>query len=236
MIRTSTSLLGRRPLVTRCKSVMRTHTSKAQRRTFSKRSESASRRESTEPSIFQPFAWYSRKLDTHPILTKGISSGLVSGFGDVLGQYISYKKGEHKIWSWDALRTGRFVVLGVFLVAPVTHVWYAFVNKRFPGKLKMAVAKRVFFDQFCFAPLFLPTWLLNLWTLEGRDRHYIVDHMQKQIPTIFVANWGLWIPAMTVNFAFVPGKFQVLFSNLVAVVWNTYLSFSTHHPEGLEGE
>jgi hypothetical protein len=41
-------------------------------------------------------------------------------------------------------------------------------------------------------------------------------------------NWYLWIPAQLINFGLVPMQFRVLFSNVVALFWNTYLSWATH--------
>ena len=192
-------------------------------------------KESTKPKVsfifHQTVAWYSHKLDTNPILTKCISSGIVSGCGDVLGQYIVAKKHNNKNKEWDTLRTGRFILLGFAMVAPICHVWYGSLMTRFPGNATTAIAKRVFLDQAFFAPLFLPMWLLNLWMLEGRSHEYVLENMQAQVPKTVVANWFIWVPAQIVNLGYVPPKFQVLFSNVVAVVWNTYLSYTTHDPE-----
>lgn len=49
-----------------------------------------------------------------------------------------------------------------------------------------------------------------------------------------VANWKLWVPAMFVNFKFVPTKYQVLYSNAVGFFWNIFLSFQSfkEHPSG----
>ena len=41
-------------------------------------------------------------------------------------------------------------------------------------------------------------------------------------------NWYMWIPAQMINFALVPLQFRVLFSNVVALAWNTYLSWASH--------
>lgn len=185
-----------------------------------------------EPTILEPVAWYSRKLDSHPLMTKCISSGLVSGVGDVLGQYIQYRKAldrnDTNKWNWDYARTSRFVILGFALVAPVCHVWYGSLMERIPGFSPRQIAKRVVLDQFCFAPLFLPTWLLNLWMLEGKSADYVMEEMPKKVPPTVVANWMLWIPAQTINLGMVPVKYQVLFSNIVAVAWSTFLSLTTH--------
>jgi FtsH-binding integral membrane protein len=53
----------------------------------------------------------------------------------------------------------------------------------------------------------------------------IVQRLAASMPSVLVANWGLWTPAQIVNFRFVPGKFQVLYSNVVALLWNVYLSY-----------
>jgi hypothetical protein len=204
---------------------------------FSSRTNGKSRQFSS--SSFK--AWYSNKLDTHPLLTKGVSSGIIAGTGDVICQYLVAKletqtqKQQHNsndndnttlfLWWWDGVRTARFVVLGAFLVAPIIHVWYGALATRIPGSTSVAVVKRVVVDQFVMAPLFIPTWLACLWTLEGDTPS--MDRMVETAPAILVANWVLWIPMQVINFGMVPLKFQVLFSNVVALAWNCYLSYST---------
>jgi hypothetical protein len=175
-----------------------------------------------------PLGWYSRLLDSHPILTKSISSGIVGGSGDALSQYIEAKN-DGRIFHWDYVRTGRFGILGLALVGPVMHYWYGSVMRWFPGNSAASVAKRVVVDQFCLSPLFLPTFLSGLWVLEGKDASRLFPTLQQQVPTAIVANWALWIPSQIVNFSFVPGKYQVLFSNFVGLIWNAYLSYTTHH-------
>jgi hypothetical protein len=108
-----------------------------------------SRSASNESRSGSLLAWYSTKLDTHPLLTKGISSGLIAGAGDWLCQ-TGIEGGK-----WDYVRTGRFTFLGTFLVAPVIHVWFAFLSKAIPGVSLVAVSQRVAVDQFFFAPCFM---------------------------------------------------------------------------------
>jgi protein Mpv17 len=42
---------------------------------------------------------------------------------------------------------------------------------------------------------------------------------------MMLTNYKLWIPAQAVNFFFVPVHYQVLASNFIALVWNTYMSY-----------
>ena len=91
------------------------------------------------------------------------------------------------------------------------------------GRCRSKVFQRLLLDQFVFAPLFVPSFMAGLWILEGRDN--IWDPLLDVVPSVMEANWALWIPAQLVNFSIVPLNYQVLFGNVVALVWNVYLSW-----------
>jgi len=200
-------------------------------------------------SSFGLLSWYSKRLDTHPLSTKAITSGIIAGAGD-FGCQALVDKHEYQAsdddstlngttpsldW-WDRQRTGRFTFLGACLVAPVVHIWYNLLATRIvPGTT--SVVKRVVLDQFAFAPCFMTVWLASLWTLEGRmSPSVMTSHIVEAMPSIVVANWSLWIPAQGINFRFVPVKYQVLYSNVVALLWNFYLSYATRRRRAKDRE
>lgn len=172
-------------------------------------------------------AWYSKRLETHPLLTKGITSGIIAGSGDAICQWIVASSSDDISWDW--VRTSRFVVLGAVWVAPITHYWYDALSHVFlPGiRTRAKVLQRLTLDQFGFAPIFCSSFLAGLWVLEGRTE--IWEPLQLVIPGVIQANWALWIPAQIVNFGIIPLKYQVLFGNVVALVWNVYLSWVNVH-------
>jgi len=187
---------------------------------------------SNQASSFSLLTWYSTKLDTHPLLTKGITSGLVSASGDIICQGLTGT-------DWDMMRASRFALLGAALVAPVVHVWYGFLARRVPGVSFAQVSKRVIADQLGIAPVFLNVWLASMWTLEdvygvATDTRAFSLRIMEAAPSMLVANWMLWIPASAFNFRFVPVKYQVLTSNIVALLWNVYLSYKTSTEVELE--
>ena len=183
-----------------------------------------------------PISWYSQKLSSHPILTKCITSGIIAGAGDLACQYIVHcKQGRDKtepvvdkhVFRPDLIRSSRFTILGFALIAPVVHFWYGTLMIRIPGTSAKAVLQRLVLDQAFFAPLFIPTFLTNLMMLEGRPMEDVPKTLVRDVPDIVVTNWTLWIPAMFVNFKYIPGKWQVLYSNGVGFIWNMYLSWKT---------
>lgn len=198
-------------------------------------------------------------LDTHPIATKVITSGLISGSGDLLCQYLSSTENneiedekQHNN-SYDWRRTINFTILGGALVAPTVHVWYGYLMSSIPGSSITAIGKRLFMDQGLFAPLFLPTFVSCLTglehinvdsnddtTLQSKNNNsnndndlisHISNRLRNDVPDAIVVGWKIWIPSMTIMFAFIPGKFQVLYSNCIGFVWNAYLSWRTHEGE-----
>lgn len=171
-------------------------------------------------------SWYKNKLETDPIKTKAATSGFIAGLGDLNCQY-RVQKNENEEFSPDWIRTCRFLALGSFLVAPVVHHWYGFLGRNIPGTSSKDVLTRTIIDQFLFAPLFCCTFMSSLMTLEGKDVFTIRNTLRRDLSDVMIANWGLWIPAQLINFRYVPLPWQVLYSNCVAFVWNTYLSWKT---------
>ena len=205
------------------------------------------------------FSWYTKQLDKRPLTTKIISSALIAASGDVICQLLENNLGagnkndqketaeipsmeqrqtknkaaEATASSLDTdidwSRTGRFLLIGAFWVAPATHLWYGFLSTRLiPGAATSTrIVQRLFVDQFGAAPVFCPTFMGLLWLLEGKTPSEVKMDLIQAGPTLVTSNWILWIPAMGVMFSVVPLKFQVVYSNFVGLVWTVYLSYAS---------
>lgn len=195
------------------------------------------------------FTWYNRQLDERPWTTKIVSSALIAAAGDVICQVIENNLGttaaEPNEKSSDAsdahlgrsdidsdmdwYRTGRFFAIGAFWVAPTCHLWYQLLGLRLvPGAATpKRIAQRLLVDQFGAGPFFCFSFMGILWLLEGKSPSEVKSGLIEAAPTLITDNWKLWIPAMGFMFAFVPLKFQVVYSNFVALVWTVYLSYAS---------
>ncbi|KAG9621444.1 hypothetical protein KCU64_g21291, partial [Aureobasidium melanogenum] len=91
-------------------------------------------------------------------------------------------------------RLTRFMAYG-FIMAPVQHKWFGFLNRIFPlakGAGTSAAAKRTAFDQLLFAPVGLGAFFTFMTVAEGGGRKEI----QKKFQDIYIpslkANYLVW--------------------------------------------
>lgn len=169
-----------------------------------------------------PFETYSHWLNTYPLLTKAISSAAIVASGDVFAQLVVERSEE---FSFRRLLT--MGIMGGVIIGPVLHVWYNVLNKVFVAQTTMGAVTRMAADQAIFAPLFIPVIFGFMFGVEGRWDQ-LPDHLRNHWWDTTLTNWTLWIPAQFITFRFVPASFQVIFVNIVALGWNTYISWKGH--------
>ena len=178
-------------------------------------------------------------------MTKSISAFIVTGFGNVMSQAVASdddgdnEEAVDKQSTVDWNRAGRFAMLNAVISAPIFHFWYNYLSKAVPGTTVLAVAKRVFWDEFVFSPVFLPMFVSCIWIVEGSPLRKIPTMVYEEVPSILVAEWALWVPTMAFSFRYIPVKFQVLVINSVGIFWYAFLSYSAksahtkHGPDGV---
>eukprot|EP01041_Mallomonas_annulata_P009720 gene9720-20210_t len=163
---------------------------------------------------------YNHALEKYPLLTKAVTSGIITAAGDYACQVIIEKKLD-----WN--RVGKFTIIGTALVGPTLHYWYNFLWKTIPGQSFRPVLYRVALDQLCFSPIFIAVFVSSVLILEGKPEK-IYAKLRQDWLDIVAANYAVWVPAQCINFGVVPPNFNVLFSNVVGLGWNIYMSHVSH--------
>jgi len=129
---------------------------------------------------------------------------------------------------WD--RTARFTFINIAYVPVALHLWYGMLSRRVPS-----LHLRVLFDQVVFAPVSITLFFAlntSLAALQKQGRAIkwgvvvsdVKQSLRDELATTMVANWIVWIPAISFNFRFVAPPLRVLFSNFIGFFWNVYLS------------
>ncbi|CAL5193255.1 unnamed protein product [Lathyrus oleraceus] len=167
-------------------------------------------------------SWYMALLAKYPVPVKALTSAILTLIGDLICQLVI-----DKVQTPDWKRTFLFTLLGIVLVGPTLHFWYLYLSQLVTLPGTSGALLRLVLDQFLFSPMFIGVFLATLVTLEGRPSQAVPKLKQEWFSAV-IANWQLWIPFQFLNFRFVPQQFQVLASNVVALVWNVILSFKAH--------
>ncbi|GMT31350.1 hypothetical protein PFISCL1PPCAC_22647, partial [Pristionchus fissidentatus] len=186
--------------------------------------------------VFQMIRWYKRMMQTRPLLTQMVSSGMISAAGDAIAQFAIEKR---SVREYDLMRTARFFVLTGGIIAPALSRWFIVLEKINKGPAKLLPLKRLAVDQAVFAPTFNAFILVMLRVLEGYTPSESVAACKRDW-------WGIWTTSLKVwplvnlfNFYLVPLPMRVIFVQFVALFWNSYLSFVTQpklHPRPHEAD
>ena len=167
------------------------------------------------------WARYNAMLDSQPLLTKALTS--LTGFtvGDVLAQ--SFVEGGDK--PYDIMRTVRMGSFGFLLHGTTGHYFYGFLDSKLPGTAPMTVATKVAIDQTIWNPIFGCMFFGYLNIMEGKSVDDYVKKIKADLKTAVMGSWAVWVPAHTINFAFIPPSQRLLYINSIQIGYNIFLSF-----------
>lgn len=168
-------------------------------------------------------AWkrYLHQLNTKPIRTKSITAGTLAGLSDLLAQRISGSAAGGVNWR----RTLAIALYGAVWAGPASHYWQQILEKLFPNKKDpLRSVKKTLLDQLTFGPwcnaLFMSYMAL---VVEGRSLSSTTSKVRAEFAGVQARGWRLWPLASYISQEFVPLQLRVLWLNLVAFAWSTFL-------------
>lgn len=172
------------------------------------------------------WGWYVRELNSKPLLTQAVTTGVIYGLGDIIAQQAVDRRTirEHK---WR--RTVKVTLIGLCFTGPVIATWFKTLDKIFgPTITAKDAVKKMLVDQLAFAPvLFL--CLLPLFSFtQGNNWPQTKEKLSKEYFNTLMGCYKLWPGVQLINFYIIPLKFRVNFTNVVSLGWNTYVAWVAH--------
>ncbi|XP_067839877.1 protein Mpv17 [Heptranchias perlo] len=169
-----------------------------------------------------PWRAYQRLLSKHPWKVQILTSGALIGFSDIISQQLIEQQG---LANHNIMRTVKMTTVGLIYVAPVLGVWYRGLDRLVVGQSKTAAFKKMLLDQFALAPCFLACFFSVTGLLRGLSREEIWAKIQKDYKNALITNYYIWPAAQMLNFYFIPLAHRLAVVQIVALMWNTYLSW-----------
>lgn len=166
-------------------------------------------------------------LKKYPVLTKSVTSGILSALGNLLSQTLEARKKAkhgHPCNEIDAAGAARYAVYGLLITGPVSHYFYQLMELWIPSTDPYCIVKRLLLDRLFFAPGFLLIFFSVMNILEAKGWADFERKVKRTYWTALKMNWKVWTPFQFINVNFVPVQFRVLFANMVAFFWYAYLA------------
>ncbi|KAM3610891.1 uncharacterized protein V6R79_010250 [Siganus canaliculatus] len=166
-------------------------------------------------------------LKKYPILTKSVTSGILSALGNLLSQILEGRKKAKKGAPVSAIDTAgalRYAIYGLLITGPVSHYFYQLMEAWIPSTDPYCIIKRLTLDRLFFAPGFLLLFYFVMNILEAKGWDDFEKKMRGSYWAALKMNWKVWTPFQFININFVPVQFRVLFANMIALFWYAYLA------------
>ncbi|XP_025205028.1 mpv17-like protein 2 [Melanaphis sacchari] len=142
--------------------------------------------------------------------------------GDVAQQSVERYHGLSEGYDWS--RTARIAVIGSIL-GSVQHIFYRSLDNRYPSRDLLTISKKLFIDQTLCTPLIIALFIYGLGFLEHKTLDKINEEFKDKCAMIFLVDCAVFVPTQYINFKFLDPKYRLLFTNMVSIMYDTFLSY-----------
>ncbi|KAK8091334.1 hypothetical protein PG994_000839 [Apiospora phragmitis] len=171
---------------------------------------------------------YARAQRRRPWVTQVATMLVIYLCADLSAQQIGGKD-EH-----EYARTARSLVIGGVAAIP-GHMWFVFLSRNFNYASKtLSIALKVAINQACFTPVFNTYFFGAQALLSGDSLQQAWARVRATVPVSVVNSCKIWPAVTAFSFVYLPLEYRALFAGVVAVGWQTYLSFLNRQAEAAE--
>ncbi|QPC80023.1 hypothetical protein HYE68_010775 [Fusarium pseudograminearum] len=167
---------------------------------------------------------YARAQSKNPLRTQVITAITIYIAADLSAQYVSDNE-------YDPKRTLRNAVIGGVAAIP-NFKWFIFLSHNFNYSSRiLSIATKVAVGQIVFTPIFNTYFFGAQALLSGENIWGTIERVKDTVPTSIVNSCKLWPMVTAFSFTFLSIDWRPLFHGVVAVGWQTYLSFLNRQAE-----
>ncbi|CAL0333369.1 unnamed protein product [Lupinus luteus] len=177
---------------------------------------------SSSSTKFGFVGWYLRKLETHPVMTKSITSSLIFAAADLTSQMITLHSSSA---SYDLKRTSRMAIYGLLILGPSQHVWFNFLSRILPKRDVSTTLKKIFMGQALFGPVINTVFFAYNGAVQGESGPEIIARLKRDLLPTLLGGAIYWPICDFFTFRFVPVHLQPLVNSSCAYIWTIYLTY-----------
>ncbi|KAK3294201.1 uncharacterized protein B0H64DRAFT_181702 [Chaetomium fimeti] len=161
---------------------------------------------------------YARAQRKRPYVTQVCTSLAIYLCSDISAQSMGGR-------DYDPTRTARSLMIGSISAIP-SYNWFVWLSESFNYRSRLlSLATKVVVNQICFTPVFNTYFFGMQALLSGATLPETWERITKTVPVSCLNSCKLWPAVTAFTFAFLPLEYRPVFGGVIAVGWQTYLSY-----------
>jgi protein Mpv17 len=167
-----------------------------------------------------------------PLTTQVESTLIIYYLGDLCSQTVSSNVFIDA--QYEPIRGLRAMLIGSIASIP-GYKWFIFLGNHFNYKSHiLSLTVKVCINQTLFTPLF-NTYFFGMQTLlAGGSWADAKKRVVNTVPVSWKNSWKVWPAVTAFSFTYVPWQYRNVFAGVIAVFWQTYLSWLNRKEERRE--
>ena len=187
----------------------------------------------TDP-VLRPFRAYDRMQQRSPLMTQWESAIIIYYLGDLSSQAMVTEGFQHD--RYEPLRGLRTMLIGAIAAIP-GYKWFNFLGTNFNYRSHaISLCVKIGIHQVFFVPLFNSYFFGMQTLLAGGSFADAKERVMNTVPVSWVKSCQFWPIVNAFSFTFVPLRYRNVFTGVIAIGWQTYLSWLNREDENRQQE
>ncbi|KAJ0262574.1 Peroxisomal membrane 22 kDa [Hirschfeldia incana] len=165
--------------------------------------------------------WYLRNLESHPFVTKSVTTSLIYMAADLTSQMITMQPSG----SYDLIRTARMASFGLLFLGPSQHLWFSYLSRILPKRDVLTTVKKIMMGQVLFGPFSNSVFYSYNAALQGENSEEVLARLKRDLLPTLKNGLMYWPVCDFVTFRYVPVHLQPLMNSSCAYIWTIYLTY-----------
>lgn len=172
-------------------------------------------------------AFYLRQLQSNPLRTKMLTSGVLSGSQEFLASWIAHDASKHG--HYFNSRVPKMALYGAFVSAPLGHLLITILQKLFAGRTSVtAKVLQILVSNLIVSPIQNVVYLSSMAVIAGaRTFHQVRATVRAGFLPVMKVSWITSPLALAFAQKFLPEHTWVPFFNLIGFIIGLYVNTHT---------
>lgn len=158
-----------------------------------------------------------------PLMTQWESAVIIYYLGDLSSQAMVTNGFQDD--RYEPIRGLRAITIGAIAAIP-GYKWFNFLGTHFNYRSHiLSLCVKIGIHQALFVPLFNSYFFGMQPLLAGGSLADAKERIMNTVPTSWMKSCQFWPIVNTFNFTFVPWQYRNVFAGIIAIGWQTYLSW-----------